>query len=114
VTERPTAHAADLRTWTLAEKFDDWSLICCRKPHLDLLSDPEEFSLTHRVARLGPVALAETIVGSDLSMDCAELCDAFRVVVLVSGHMECVHRGVSVCPPPGSAAVCAPDGLSGA
>ena len=103
-----------MRAWTLAENFDDWSLICCDKPHLDLLTDPAEFLLTHRVARMGPVTLAELVVDSDLSMGRAELCDAFRVVVLVSGHMECVHRGVSVRPGPGNAAVCAPGGLSGA
>jgi hypothetical protein len=88
--------------------FDDWSLICCHKPHLDLLTDPGQFLLTHRVARVGLVTLAEIVVDSDLSMGRAELCDAFRVVVPVSGHMECVHRGVSVIPGPGNAAVRAP------
>jgi AraC-like DNA-binding protein len=106
--------ALDMREWALAEKFDDFARMCCRKPHLNLLTDPDEFSLSHRVARMGSVLLAETIVGSDVSMDCAELCDAFRVVVLVSGHMECVHTGVSVCLGSGSAAVYAPDGLSAA
>jgi hypothetical protein len=108
VTGRSTTDASDMRAWTLAEDFDDWSLICCHKPHLDLLTDPGEFLLTHRVARIGPVTLAEIVVDSDLSMGRAESCDAFRVVLPVSGHMECVHRGVSVCPGPGNAAVCAP------
>jgi hypothetical protein len=89
--------ALDMREWAMAERFDDFASMCCRKPHLNLLTDPDEFSLSHRVARMGSVLLAETIVGSGVSMDCAELCDAFRVVVLVSGHMECVHTGVSVC-----------------
>ena len=85
--------ALDMREWAMAERFDDFASMCCRKPHLNLLTDPDEFSLSHRVARMGSVLLAETIVGSGVSMDCAELCDAFRVVVLVSGHMECVHTG---------------------
>ena len=106
--------ALDMREWAMAERFDDFASMCCRKPHLNLLTDPDEFSLSHRVARMGSVLLAETIVGSGVSMDCAELCDAFRVVVLVSGHMECVHTGVSVCLGSGSAVVYAPDGLSAA
>jgi hypothetical protein len=48
VTRRSTTDASDVRAWTLAEDFDDWSLICCHKPHLDLLTDPGEFLLTHR------------------------------------------------------------------
>jgi AraC-like DNA-binding protein len=101
-------------TWRPAEKFEDFSLMCCRRPHLNLLSDPEEFSLTQRAGRMGLVLLSEIIVGSDMSMDCGELCNAYRVLVLVSGHTECVHRGVSVSAGPGSAAVYAPEGLSGA
>jgi AraC-like DNA-binding protein len=112
VTIQSTTDSSDTRAWTRAENFDDWSLTCCHKPHLDLLTDPEEFVLTHRVARIGPIALAEVIVDSDLSMDRAEYCDAFRVVVLVSGSMECVHGGVSVRPGLGNAAVAAPGGLS--
>lgn len=112
VTNRSTTDASDLRAWTRAENFDDWSLNCCHKPHLDLLTDPKKFVLTHRVARIGPIALAEVIVDSDLSMDRAELCDAFRVVVLVSGSMECVHGGVSVRLGLGNAAVAAPGGMS--
>jgi AraC-like DNA-binding protein len=112
VTNRSTTNVSDRHAWTRAENFDDWSLNCCRKPHLGLLTEREEFTLTHRVARIGPIALAEVIVDSDLSMDRTELCDAFRVVVLVSGQMECVHRGVSVRPGLGNAAVAAPGGMT--
>ncbi|HTH86262.1 hypothetical protein, partial [Mycobacterium sp.] len=63
---------------------------------------------------MGPVLLSEILVGSDLSMACGDMCDAYRVLVLVTGHTECVHRGVSVSAGPGSAAVFAPEGLSAA
>ena len=70
--------------------------MCCRKPHLNLMSDPEEFSLTYRTGRIGPVVFSEIVVGSDLSMNCGDLCNAYRVLVLISGHTVCVHRGVTV------------------
>ncbi|ORX04873.1 hypothetical protein AWC29_13340 [Mycobacterium triplex] len=103
---------SDLRVWTRPENFDDWSLCCCHKPHLDLLTDPEEFLLTHRVARIGPIAVAEVFFDSDVSTVRAELCDAFRVLVLVSGRMECVHAGVSLRPVLGNAVVAAPGGMT--
>jgi hypothetical protein len=40
--------ALDMREWAMAEKFDDFASMCCRKPHLNLLTDPDEFSLSHR------------------------------------------------------------------
>ena len=114
MTHRAAADVLDMRDWALAEKFEDFALMCCRKPHLNLLSAPDEFSLTQRAGRIGHVLLSEVIVGSDLSMECGELCNAYRVLVLVSGHTECVHRGVSVSAGPGSAAVYEPEGLGSA
>ena len=109
-----TADDLDMLEWARAERFDDFALMCCRKPHLSLLSDPDQFSVTQRAGRMGPVLLSEILVGSDLSMACGDMCDAYRVLVLVTGHTECVHRGVSVSAGPGSAAVYAPEGLSAA
>ena len=109
-----TADDLDMLEWARAERFDDFALMCCRKPHLSLLSDPDQFSVTQRAGRVGPVLLSEILVGSDLSMACGDMCDAYRVLVLVTGHTECVHRGVSVSAGPGSAAVFAPEGLSAA
>ncbi|OBA59943.1 hypothetical protein A5647_15830 [Mycobacterium sp. 1100029.7] len=101
-----------MHAWTRAENFDGWSLICCQKPHLDLLSDPAEFLLTQRLARIGSIALAEFIVDRDMSMDRIDHCDAFRVSMLVAGHIEGVHRGMSVRPGPGDIAVAAPGGIT--
>lgn len=100
----------DMREWTPTETFDDFALMCCRQRHLNLLTDPDSFSLTLRAGRMGPVTLSELVVGSDVSMDCGELCNNYRVLVLQSGRTESVHRGVSVAAGPGTAAVYAPDG----
>ena len=111
-TSRSTTAVSDMHAWTRAENFDDWSLICCQKPHLDLLTDPAEFLLTHRLSRIGPIALAEFVVDGDMSMDRTDLCDAFRVSMLVAGHIEGVHKGESVRPGPGDIAVAAPGGIT--
>src|ERR1700755_284068 len=67
----------DMREWAPAAKFDDFALMCCGRPHLTLSSDPGEFSLIHRAGRIGQVTLSELIVGSDMSMNCGELCDTY-------------------------------------
>jgi len=52
-----TADDLDMLEWARAERFDDFALMCCRKPHLSLLSDPDQFSVTQRAGRVGPVLL---------------------------------------------------------
>ena len=84
--------------------------LCCQEPHIDLLSHPETFSLTQRVGRIGPVAVAEVVVRSDVEIDCGKLCSAYRVNVLRSGHIESAHRGSSLIGGPGTAAVYQPEG----
>lgn len=39
---------ADVRDWTPAPTFDDFASTCCHHPRLNLLTDPESFSLTQR------------------------------------------------------------------
>ena len=114
VTDRPTADGADIRCWTPAKTFDDFACVCCGRPHLTLLTDPEAFSLTQRVARLGPITISEFVVGSDVSVDCGEMCETYRVLVPLSGHMDCAHRGSAFSTDPGTAAVFAPLGLGAA
>lgn len=108
MTQRPTADASDMHAWTPAIRFDDFALSCCGKRHLHLASDPDSFALTQRAGRMGPVTLAEIVVGSDVSMLCSEGCNNYRVFVLQSGRTECVDRGGSVSGRPGTAAVLAP------
>jgi AraC-like DNA-binding protein len=78
------------------------------------LSDPESFLLTQRVGGIGPVVISEVLVGSDVVIDCGELCSAYRVNVLRSGHIESVHRGSSLIAGPGSAAIYQPQGHAAA
>jgi len=88
--------------------------VCCRHPHLNLISDPASFSLTHRVGRIGPVTISELMVGSEMSMDGGEVCDSYRVLVLQAGRTDAVFRNSRVAAGPGSASVYAPDGLASA
>jgi AraC-binding-like domain len=102
----------DMRDWTPTQPFDDFASTCCHQPHLSLLTDPESFSLTQRMGRIGPVTLSELVVGSEMWISGGEHCSTYRVLVFQSGHMEFVHRGLSVAAGVGTAAVYAPEGLS--
>ncbi len=101
-----------MRDWARAEKFDDFALVCCGQPHLTLLGDPHDFSLTQRVGRMGPVTISDIRVGSDLAMDAGEVCGSYRVLVVQSGRTSAMHRGRYVVGGPGTAAVYAPEGLA--
>lgn len=107
----PLAGASESRMWTPAKEFDEFARVCCGRPHLRMLADPDSFSLTQRVGRIGPVALSEIAVGSDLPMDGGQVCGSYRVIVVQAGRTEVVHRGCAVIGGPGSATVYAPEGL---
>jgi AraC-like DNA-binding protein len=77
------------------------------------LSDPQSFSLTQRVGGIGPLVVAEVVVGSDMEIHCGELSSAYRVNVLRSGRVDSVHRGSSLTGGPGTAALYQPEGDSG-
>jgi AraC-like DNA-binding protein len=113
VTVRSTADASPKRAWAKAKTFDDFTVICCGQSNLELSSDPDSFSLTQRGGRIGPVAAAELIVGSDLSTEQCQLCNSYRVLVPLSGHITSVHGRVAVKAEPGAAAVLMPEGHTG-
>jgi AraC-like DNA-binding protein len=96
--------------WAKAERFDDFAVLCCGQSNLKLLSDPRSFSLTQRAGRIGPVAVAELIAGSEISIQRGQLCNSYRVFVPQSGHVVSVHQGSPVMAGPGTAAVLAPEG----
>jgi AraC-like DNA-binding protein len=110
VADQPTADSCDAAVWTIATEIDGFAGLCCREPHIDLLSDPESVYLTQRVGRFGPVVVVEVVVGSDVEIHCGEQCSAYRVNVLRSGRVESVHRGTSFITCPGTAAVYQPVG----
>jgi AraC-like DNA-binding protein len=99
--------------WTTATELDSFACLCCREPHIDLVSDPQSMSLTQRSAAIGPVVLAELVVASDMEIHCGERCNAYRVNVPRSGRVESVHRGASLTVGPGTAAVYQPEGDAG-
>jgi AraC-like DNA-binding protein len=113
VTVQSIADPSDSAVWTTANGLDGFASLCCQEPHIDLLSDPQSFSLTQRVGAIGPVVVAEVVVGSDVEIHCGELCSAYRVNVLRSGRVESVHRGASLISGPGTAAVYQPEGDAG-
>jgi hypothetical protein len=113
VTVQSIADLSDTAIWTTANGLDGFASLCCQEPHIDLLSDPQSFSLTQRVGAIGPVVVAEVVVGSDVEIHCGELCSAYRVNVLRSGRVESVHRGASLISGPGTAAVYQPEGDAG-
>jgi AraC-like DNA-binding protein len=110
-TKGPTADASESHIWTAAKEFDDFARVCCGRPHLNLLADPDSFSLAQRVGRMGPVTLSEIAVGSDLPMDGGQVCGSYRVIVVQAGRTEVEHADSVVIGGPGSAAVFAPEGL---
>ena len=96
--------------WTRTDGLDGFASLCCDEPHIKLLSDPDSFCLTQRVGAIGPVVVAEVIIGSDVEIHCGELCTAYRINVLRSGRVDSVHRGSSLVGGPGTAAVYRPVG----
>jgi hypothetical protein len=106
--DRSAAAVAARRDWT-TEAFSDYRLMCCGRPHLSLMGDA--FSLSQRVAGIGPAVLADLAINADLSMDCKGLCGTYyRVLLVQTGCTESVFRGTSVTAGPGTAAVYAPEG----
>jgi AraC-like DNA-binding protein len=114
VTVQGIADSSDTTAWSTATALDDFACLCCREPHVHLVSDPQSLSLTQRVAGIGPILVVELIVGSDVEIHCGELCTAYRVNVPRSGRVDSVHRGSSLAVGPGAAALYKPEGDAGA
>jgi AraC-like DNA-binding protein len=110
VTDQSATGLSNGAVWTTTNGLDGFASLCCREPHITVLSDPEKLSLTQRVGGIGPVAIAEVLVGSEVELDCGKLCSAYRVSVLRSGGIKSVHRGVPIIGGPGTAAVYQPEG----
>ena len=108
--ELDVACSPDARRWTYASRLDEFTVLCCDHPHIRLLSDPDSLSLAHRVGHIGPLAIGELVVDSDMSLDCGDLCSAYRVNVLQSGRLESVHRKSPITAGPGSVTVYQPRG----
>lgn len=114
MTGRSTRDSSDARVWTPVQEFDEFVRLCaCDRPHLHLLTDPDMFSTTQRVGRMGPVTLQHVVFGADTSIDCGDVCSTYRVFLVRSGRAAGEHRGLPAGGGAGSAAVYAPEGPSG-
>ena len=95
--------------------LDGFARLCCHEPHIELLSDPAIVFPHPAGGSHGSGAVAEVIVGSDVEIDCGELCDAYRVIVLRSGRIGVVYTGARRSSAgPGTAAVYQPEGIGAA
>lgn len=110
MTESPTAEALDAHIWKPVKHFDDFAVVCCGRLHVQLLTDPDEFSMCHRVGRIGAATISEIAVGSEMSLDAGELCGAYRIVVLRAGRAEGQSRGLSLTRGPSTATIYPPHG----
>ncbi|SOX52541.1 AraC family transcriptional regulator [Mycobacterium ahvazicum] len=110
MTESSTAKASDAHIWKPVKNFDDFAAVCCGRLHMRLLTDPDGFSICHRVGRIGAATISEIAVGSETSLDAGELCGAYRIVVLRAGRVEGEYRGRSLRSGPSAATIYPPQG----
>ncbi|MEZ0353948.1 AraC family transcriptional regulator [Mycobacterium sp. pR1184] len=108
--ESPTAQATGAHIWKQVKNFDDFAVVCCGRLHTQLLTDPDGFSMCHRVGRIGAATISEIAVGSEMSLDAGELCGAYRIVVLRAGRAEGEYRGLPLAGGPGTATIYLPQG----
>jgi AraC-like DNA-binding protein len=109
MTESPAVDASDAHIWK-PKTFDEFAVVCCGSLHMQLLSDPESFSVCHRLGRIGAATISEVAVGPEMSLDAGDVCGAYRIVVMRAGRNETVHRGLSLTGRPGAAIVYLPQG----
>jgi AraC-like DNA-binding protein len=112
--DRRTVDVADSGAWTTTKRLDDFAVMCCEEPHLELRSNPRSFSLTQRTGRMGPIAFVDFIAGSDVLMDSGVHCSGYRINVVQSGHLESIHRGWTGVAGSNSVAVYQPEGYGAA
>jgi AraC-like DNA-binding protein len=84
-----------------------------KESYVELLSNPETFSVTQRVGGYGPVVVAEIRTDADMDINCGALRSTYRVNVPWSGHFESTHRGSSLIAGPGTAVLYRPEGDAG-
>jgi hypothetical protein len=73
VTALPPADASATAAWTTAKGPEGFVSLSNQEPYLELLSNPETFSVTHRVGAYGPVVVAEIGTATDMEIHCGSL-----------------------------------------
>jgi AraC-like DNA-binding protein len=110
VTTSNTADASTAAVWMTGKGSEGFAALSEGEPYVELLSNPETFSVTQRVGQYGPVVVAEIATDTDMDIDCGSLRSTYRVNVPWSGHYESTHRGSSLIAGPGTAALYQPEG----
>lgn len=68
------------------------------------------FTLTQRVATIGPMTVLDVEFNVDTWIQCADERPYYQVNVLVKGQMELAHRDALIHSGPGRANICLPEG----
>jgi AraC-like DNA-binding protein len=110
VTALPSADASATAAWTTAKGLGGFVALSNQEPYVELLSNPETFSVTQRVGAYGPVVIAEIGTDTDMGIHCGSLRSTYRVNVPWSGAVESTHRGSSLIAGPGTAVLYRPEG----
>jgi AraC-like DNA-binding protein len=105
-----TADATPAAVWMTGKGLQGFLALSAQEPYVELLSDPDTFSVTQRVGVYGPVVVAEIRTDTDMDIHCGSLRSTYRVNVPWSGHFESTHRGSSLIAGPGTAALYKPEG----
>jgi AraC-like DNA-binding protein len=110
VTAPPPADADATAAWTTGKGPEGFVYLRNQEPNIELLSNPETFSVTQRIGVYGPVVVAEIGNHTDMEIHCGSLRSTYRVNVLRSGRVRSVHRGSSLDVGPGAAVLYQPEG----
>jgi AraC-like DNA-binding protein len=113
VTAPSPADAPATTAWTTARGLDGFIYLRNQEPDVELVSNPETFSVTQRVGVYGPVVVAELDTHTDMELHCGSLRTTYRVNVLRSGRVRSVHRGSSLDVGAGAAVLYQPEGDAG-
>jgi AraC-like DNA-binding protein len=103
-----------MQPWTAASTLNGLAALCCDEPHIRLLSDPDSLALTQRGGGIGALAIAELVVGSEVSLDVGEQCSGYRLNMLRSGRVQSFHRRSSITACAGSIVMHPPQGHASA
>jgi AraC-like DNA-binding protein len=93
-----------------ASTLDDFSGLCCGRPHSHLLTDPESLSLHVRAGGIGPLTTADFVVDAEVALDSGDGCGSYGVTLVRSGHAAIDYRDLTLVSGPGDANVYGPDG----
>jgi AraC-like DNA-binding protein len=80
-------------------------------PHrLKLLGPSNNFGVTQRVTRVGPITVGDITYDTDVALDFDEIRASYHVNVPLRGWIRSRHRGLDTTPSPEVASIYRPDG----